>query len=93
MFGSLPPQRPVLGSQSLLWVPSYHLSYVMFKETKILVDIRWWLRNRWTLYVCPYSISLTITPNSSLPRYDGASVVARSIDLKQPVVLVSMNYR
>jgi hypothetical protein len=28
-----------------------------------------------------------------LPRYDGAAVVSRSIDLKQPIVFVSMNYR
>jgi hypothetical protein len=28
-----------------------------------------------------------------LPRYDGAAVVSRSIDLKQPIIFVSMNYR
>ena len=37
--------------------------------------------------------SLIITSGISLPRYDGATVVSRSIDLKQPVIFVSMNYR
>jgi hypothetical protein len=60
---------------------------------KTLVDTRWWLRNWWILSVCPHSISLIVTLDVSLPRYDGATVVSRSIDLKQPLIFVSMNYR
>lgn len=28
-----------------------------------------------------------------VPRYDGGIIVKRSIDLKEPVIYVSMNYR
>ena len=39
------------------------------------------------------STSLIITSEISLYRYDGATVVNRAIDLKKPVIFVSMNYR
>ena len=42
--------------------------------------------------MCPHPVSLIIPSEISF-RYDGAMVVSRSIDLKQPVIFVSMNYR
>lgn len=39
------------------------------------------------------SALLQLRLDISLRRYNGSSVVARSVDLGQPIVFVSMNYR
>jgi hypothetical protein len=80
------------GSCSKSFVPQINME---FKKTVTLVYIRWWICDWFIIHVCNMSSSPIILSEYCFTRflYDGGNVVPRSIDLGQPVVFVSMNYR
>ena len=57
------------------------------------VDFWWCLPNWRNLHVCPHHPSSITSSKRCIRRYDGGNIVSRSIDLDQPVIYVSMNYR